>query len=995
MSLVGCTRTDESEPISAKTGKFRVADDKEDKAPSSKRSASGEARRETAGSNDDSRSARASEPEEDREAAYRPAPPVAKSQEKGPQGKSSRGKSSPDRTGEKETTPNERPKATPRSGAQGSKAGEGKAGAAPGPRSLPPVISGDQLNAPKIPTGGSAAELLAFIEQVEEKLEAANKKGFSRDAIFAQLRPLLEAQVLAATEVFSNTKLEKESRQAAVAAKLRALSNLRQLETGAGNQEGVTKWTEDLQRFATPLRRDKDPVVARDAEIQLLGLLLEAIDQGRSKDFEPIIRVVKVLLKNESRNADVLLLAQQIAAGLRQMELEQEGMDILKETADAFADHEDPRLVDSSYGLRDFVSLEDRKFYKKVDAAIAREPGTAAEIVKIAAEMLDQENPSQSLIRELTSAAQALEISEEHKSALDLLALLESASKRIDASLETIQDKNFLAQTQEFSTKLKFSIRSGRRRIGLLGKPLVVEGVHMDGSPFDWQQYKGKVVLVSFWTTMHQPCLVELRNLQGFLNRYQDRGLELVGINLNRLDDPDERQHREQFFTRNSLPWPNIQSQDPAAQGFDSLMAVRCGVDLIPFTILIDRTGKVEAINLRGEGLHRRLASMFGQDLPGTESLPKRKSSMHRPGERRTTVFLTSYAATGFSQDGAEPAGATPGEVNPYQAPADYSTSQLVNFLLDMQEKPRSIQARRGFAEAVVDAADRVLSDSASKEKLKLLATLAKLHALRERAADDTAMEDRLARLLEQLQADPRPKVAAEVRFLGLERRVLAADGLPLDQIPGLLEEVRAYCEKERLVERHLQLASATVHAINRLESSEEREKLFTQFGKTFATSKHAELASYGRKLAKAPAALMSDLVGKPLELRGATTLGADFDWASYRGKVVLVDFWATWCGPCRREMPHVRQLYEKLKDQGFDVVGVNLDEDLDAVAEYLKQTPLPWTTLAGEETRGLAEKYGVRGIPLLILVDQQGDVVTVAHQVSALADAAEKLLPK
>jgi thiol-disulfide isomerase/thioredoxin len=107
----------------------------------------------------------------------------------------------------------------------------------------------------------------------------------------------------------------------------------------------------------------------------------------------------------------------------------------------------------------------------------------------------------------------------------------------------------------------------------------------------------------------------------------------------------------------------------------------------------------------------------------------------------------------------------------------------------------------------------------------------------------------------------------------------------------------------------------------------------------------------------------------------------------------VIVDFWATWCGPCRREMPNVKAYYEKNADRGFDIVGVSLDQDLEALGQYLEENEIPWDNLSGDETQELASKYGVRGIPTMMLVDQGGKVVGVAHSLAALEPMAEKLL--
>jgi len=125
------------------------------------------------------------------------------------------------------------------------------------------------------------------------------------------------------------------------------------------------------------------------------------------------------------------------------------------------------------------------------------------------------------------------------------------------------------------------------------------------------------------------------------------------------------------------------------------------------------------------------------------------------------------------------------------------------------------------------------------------------------------------------------------------------------------------------------------------------------------------------------------DLSGKPLSL------------AQYRGKVVLMDFWATWCGPCVGEMPNVIAAYKKYHAQGFDVVGISLDQDRGALTSFLKQNGMPWRQVFDGKywQSAVARRYGVMAIPFGLLIGRDGKIVAVEVRGPELAPAIRQAL--
>ena len=154
-----------------------------------------------------------------------------------------------------------------------------------------------------------------------------------------------------------------------------------------------------------------------------------------------------------------------------------------------------------------------------------------------------------------------------------------------------------------------------------------------------------------------------------------------------------------------------------------------------------------------------------------------------------------------------------------------------------------------------------------------------------------------------------------------------------------------------------------------------------------------------------APQFRFADLVGNEMIFEGVYDDGEEIDWKSYRGKVVLVDFWATWCGPCVDEISNVLELYKKYHDAGFDVVGYSLDEDLDALEKFEKERNLPWRTGVrklsleanqkdGKTFADIAKYYGINAIPTMILVDKDGKVLDTNARGEHLKELLEKAFP-
>jgi thiol-disulfide isomerase/thioredoxin len=176
--------------------------------------------------------------------------------------------------------------------------------------------------------------------------------------------------------------------------------------------------------------------------------------------------------------------------------------------------------------------------------------------------------------------------------------------------------------------------------------------------------------------------------------------------------------------------------------------------------------------------------------------------------------------------------------------------------------------------------------------------------------------------------------------------------------------------------------------------------------GEEFAGRTDEAIAWYGRiadSFAEAPQAKKAagakrrlQSVGNAIPLAGNTLDGKSLSLANYRGRTVLIHYWATWCEPCKQDFALLRELRAKYAKQGLELIGVNLDSDRDAAIQFLRGAPLPWPQLyepGGLDSR-FATEMGILTLPTMILVDRENRVINRNIHAAELDAELSKRLP-
>lgn len=339
-------------------------------------------------------------------------------------------------------------------------------------------------------------------------------------------------------------------------------------------------------------------------------------------------------------------------------------------------------------------------------------------------------------------------------------------------------------------------------------------------------------------------------------------------------------------------------------------------------------------------------------------------------------------------------------EKDPYALPAEDASSQEVELFMRRMGRmqppeltPEGIAAHFNKVDGLIDQ----LRTRELDERTYALACNFKYEVLSvlEQFGDETIAKRRDA-FVAELSKDERPEIAAlsqRFEFMGRLRAIPESDDAERQQ---LIDDIAALLQGGEIERMHVGMAMQAASVFEQV-APEMAVTAYNVFAKHLETASDPELAALAPSMYGSARRL--GLPGNPIEITGTTLAGEKFDIKQYKGKVVLVDFWATWCGPCIQELPNVVDNYEKYHGKGFEVVGISLDDNPEALNSFLEENELPWVTLfePDETKRGfenpLAQHYGINGIPTVILVNQEGNVVSLQARGRMLGQLLADLL--
>jgi thiol-disulfide isomerase/thioredoxin len=475
-------------------------------------------------------------------------------------------------------------------------------------------------------------------------------------------------------------------------------------------------------------------------------------------------------------------------------------------------------------------------------------------------------------------------------------------------------------------SSLAVTARGKVRQLDAVGMPFELAFTDaISGAEISMTGQKGKVVVINFWATDSD---FEMPRLKKLYAEYKDKGVEFIGVSL----DPKEGglEKLKAYVAKEGISWPQYFQGD----GWDSKFSLSWGINEIPAVFVVDQEGKLFSVEIGGI-LETMIPELLNRPLPqGVENGRTAAAILKEIDATRMPAFDNSrrgdeaYIQRFYEERSA----ATNRKAVLIGAlyRADPDNPELAPLLPERWEAlARMVGGRDGktIAKHLTAELNEVIA-AARSDELKKDAAYWKAEVVSSSAKPSAA---KLKAVEEFIALDPKDERGAELLvFLG-----------------DWLEDEPA-----------------------------EQNALYSRIVREYPDSHWGELA--GGTLRRL------DAVGKPFDLEFTEARsGAEISMKGLKGKVVVIDFWATWCGPCVAEMPTLKKLYAEYKDKGVEFIGVSLDNKvggLEALRAFVAKEGIAWPQYFqgdGWDSK-FSASWGINGIPTVFVVDQEGKLFSI-----------------
>jgi thiol-disulfide isomerase/thioredoxin len=426
--------------------------------------------------------------------------------------------------------------------------------------------------------------VLDYLANIDKSLKsvliAAQQRRINPDEMMRQAASLSQ-QKLAAADKLESIASDDTQRELAMLARMEGYSHL------AGMNDGQA--ADKLRELAPQAAKFQSEQVSHQASLVLLGLEVSDFSAGVSGT-DRVLAQLDEVLKNPSRlKVPDFQACIQLLQVLDQHSAEEAVGRARQKIVAAFETTTDLQLAMQVW----FLKVNETEEFAAFQTSLANRQSSIDEF-ESALQGLIKLSPSQWTLTQLTQNLVNVEYGGRGDKAASMVAMVK---ERLD-----------LYTNPELRKKAESTLDQYRRRNEAVGKVMSFEGLQLeqDSQPIDPKSLVGKTLLIDFWASWCGPCRGEFPKLKEKYAKYRERGLEIVGINLDQ-----DQQDMQQALQDENLPWIHARSINPEAVAFDTPQAVEFGVGPIPFMMLVGSDGKVAAVHTRGEVLDQRLAELF------------------------------------------------------------------------------------------------------------------------------------------------------------------------------------------------------------------------------------------------------------------------------------------------------------------------------------------------------------------------------------------------